>query len=199
MSDIPATRYAKTSDGVHIAYQTLGEAPRDLILIEGFISHVEIAWEEPGIARFRKDLASFSRLIMFDKRGVGVSDRVATAPTLEQRMDDVLAVMDAVGSERAVLMGISEGAPVSALFAARDGGASSPAHRAPPARSSSPGRNPRPSAARAPRGGSCRRSCAGRGRGRSGRIRSRGRSRGRASTTLSGRVLTRTAAPATSG
>jgi class 3 adenylate cyclase len=118
MPDVPPTSYAKTTDGVHIAYQTLGEAPRDLVLIEGFISHVEIAWEGPGIERFRKGLAGFSRLIMFDKRGVGVSDRVATAPTLEQRMDDVLAVMDAVGSERAVLMGISEGAPVAALFAA---------------------------------------------------------------------------------
>lgn len=118
MPALPATCYAKTADGVHIAYQTLGEAARDLVIIEGFISHVEIAWEDPGIERFRKDLASFSRLIMFDKRGVGVSDRVPAAPTLEQRMDDVLAVMDAVGSERAVLMGISEGAPVSALFAA---------------------------------------------------------------------------------
>jgi hypothetical protein len=96
MPDLPPTSYAKTSDGVHIAYQTLGEAPRDLVVIEGFISHVEIAWEGPGIERFRKDLAGFSRLIMFDKRGVGVSDRVPAAPTLEQRMDDVLAVMDAV-------------------------------------------------------------------------------------------------------
>jgi class 3 adenylate cyclase len=115
---IPATRYAKTSDGVHIAYQTLGEADRDLVLVEGFISHVEIAWENPGAALFREGLASFSRLIMFDKRGVGVSDRVTAAPTLEERMDDVVAVMDAVDSERAVLMGISEGAPVSVLFAA---------------------------------------------------------------------------------
>jgi len=118
VADLPTTRYAKTSDGVHIAHQTLGDAPRDLVFVEGFISHVDIAWEEPGQARFRQGLASFSRLIMFDKRGVGVSDRVAAAPTLEQRMDDVLAVMDAVGSERAVLMGVSEGAPVSVLFAA---------------------------------------------------------------------------------
>jgi class 3 adenylate cyclase len=118
VADVPQTRYAKTADGVHIAYQVLGEGARDLVLVEGFVSHVEVAWEEPNLAGFLRRLASFSRLIVFDKRGVGVSDRVAEVPTLEQRMDDVRAVMDAVGSERAALMGISEGAPLSLLFSA---------------------------------------------------------------------------------
>ena len=118
MPDLPATHYAKTSDGVHIAYQTLGDGPRDLILVEGFISHLDIAWEDPRTARFRRGLAAFGRLIVFDKRGVGLSDRLPNAPTLEQRMDDILAVLDAAGSERAVLFGISEGAPVSVLFTA---------------------------------------------------------------------------------
>jgi pimeloyl-ACP methyl ester carboxylesterase len=116
--EIPAISYAKTADGVHIAYQTLGDAERDLVLIEGFISNVEIAWEEPGMARFRRELAKFSRLILFDKRGVGGSDRLEAAPTLEQRMDDILAVIDTLGSKRVVLMGLSEGAPVAVLFAA---------------------------------------------------------------------------------
>jgi class 3 adenylate cyclase len=118
MSEAPATRYAKTSDGVHIAHQVVGEGPTDIVLVEGFISHIELGWEEPRIARFRRELASFARLILFDKRGMGVSDRLGAVPTLEQRMDDIVAVMDAVGSERAVLMGLSEGAPVSLLFAA---------------------------------------------------------------------------------
>ena len=118
MPDTPETHYAKTSDGVHIAYQRLGEGPPDLVLVAGFISHIELSWEEPHEAKFRRELASFARLILFDKRGVGTSDRVPSAPTLEERMDDVLAVMDAAGSERAVLMGLSEGAPVSVLFAA---------------------------------------------------------------------------------
>ena len=118
MPEIPPIRYAKTSDGVHIAYQTLGEGPPDLVVVEGFVSNVEISWEEPHIERFRRELARFSRLVLFDKRGVGSSDRVPGAATLEQRMDDILAVMDAVGTERVVLMGLSEGAPASVLFAA---------------------------------------------------------------------------------
>lgn len=118
MTQIPPTHYAKTSDGVHIAYQTLGLGDRDLVLVDGFVSHVELGWGSPIHAAFYEGLARFSRLIRFDKRGVGVSDRVPGAPTLEERMDDVLAVLDAAGSERAVLMGVSEGAPVSLLFAA---------------------------------------------------------------------------------
>jgi class 3 adenylate cyclase len=118
VADVPATRYAKTPDGVHVAYQTVGEGPLDLVLVEGFISHLDIAWEDAGTARFRRELASFARLVLFDKRGVGLSDRVPGVPTLEQRMDDIVAVMDAAGVDRAVLMGLSEGAPASLLFAA---------------------------------------------------------------------------------
>lgn len=115
----PETRYAR-SGGVHIAYQVVGEGPFDLVLIPGLISHVELFWEEPAIARFLRRLASFSRLILFDKRGTGLSDPVPLnqLPTLEQRMDDVRSVMDAVGSERAALFGVSEGGPMAFLFAA---------------------------------------------------------------------------------
>jgi class 3 adenylate cyclase len=117
-TEVPQIRYAKTPDGVHIAFQSLGEGPRDVVIVEGFISNVEISWEDTHVEEFRRELARFSRLILFDKRGVGGSDRLEAAPTLEQRMDDVLAVLDAVGSERAVIMGLSEGAPVAVLFAA---------------------------------------------------------------------------------
>jgi class 3 adenylate cyclase/alpha-beta hydrolase superfamily lysophospholipase len=114
----PETRYAK-SGGVHIAYQVVGAGP-DLILVPGWISHVEMMWEEPALARYLERLASFSRLIMIDKRGTGLSDPVSLdrVPTLEQRMDDVRAVMDAVDSERAALLGVSEGGPMNILFAA---------------------------------------------------------------------------------
>ena len=113
----PTTRYAKSGD-VHIAYQVVGEGPLDLVLVPGWVSHVENAWEEPSFARFLRRLTSFCRLILLDRRGTGLSDPVATLPTLEQRMDDVRAVMDAVGSERATLFGISEGGPMCILFAA---------------------------------------------------------------------------------
>jgi class 3 adenylate cyclase len=112
----PQTRYAKSGD-VHIAYQIIGDGPVDLIYVPGFISHIGYAWEQPSYARFLRRLGSFSRLIWFDKRGTGLSDRVGIAP-LEQRMDDVRAVMDAAGSNRAVLLGESEGGPMSMLFAA---------------------------------------------------------------------------------
>lgn len=116
---LPKTQYAKSGD-VHIAYQVLGEAAPDLILIPGFVSHVEHFWEEPSVARFLRRLASFSRLIFFDKRGTGLSDRVPDSdlPTLEQRMDDVRAVMDAVGSERAALLAPSDAGSMAVLFAA---------------------------------------------------------------------------------
>ncbi len=113
----PTTRYAKSGD-VHIAYQVVGEGPLDLVLVPGWVSHVENAWEEPSFARFLHRLTSFCRLILLDRRGTGLSDPVATIPTLEQRMDDVRAVMDAAGSERAALFGISEGGPMCILFAA---------------------------------------------------------------------------------
>lgn len=117
MTDRPTTRYAKSGD-VHIAYQVVGDRPFDLVYVPAFVSNVEMSWEEPAVARYFERLASFSRLIMLDKRGTGLSDRVAGVPTLEQRMDDVLAVMDAVGSKRAALFGSSEGGPMCALFAA---------------------------------------------------------------------------------
>ncbi|MGH2728222.1 MAG: alpha/beta fold hydrolase, partial [Actinomycetota bacterium] len=109
----PKTRYAKSGD-VHIAYQVVGDGPLDLVWVPGWFSHVENAWDWPEMAYFFDRLASFSRLIMFDKRGTGLSDpvSVSTPPTLEQRMDDVRAVMDAVGSERAAIMGLSEGGPM---------------------------------------------------------------------------------------
>jgi pimeloyl-ACP methyl ester carboxylesterase len=113
----PETRYA-VNGTVNIAYQVVGEGPRDLVFVPGFVSNVEVAWEEPHFARFLERLASFSRLILFDKRGTGLSDRVTDMPSLEVRMDDVRTVMDAVGSERAAFFGISEGAPMCVLFAA---------------------------------------------------------------------------------
>ncbi len=118
MSRHPVTRYAKSGE-YSIAYQIVGDAPLDLVYVPGFVSHVEAVWEDPDYARFLDRLASFSRLIIFDKRGTGLSDRVPVKllPTLEERMDDVRAVMDAAGSERAALFGVSEGGPMSMLFA----------------------------------------------------------------------------------
>ena len=114
---LPTTRYAK-SGGINIAFQTVGHGPRDLVLVPGWVSNLDVFWEEPALARMLTRLASFSRLILFDKRGTGLSDRVSDMPSLEVRMDDVRAVMDAVGSERAALFGYSEGGAMSALFAA---------------------------------------------------------------------------------
>jgi len=114
---LPETRYARSGE-LHIAYQVVGSGPFDLVFVPGFISHLDNNWEEPRWAAFLDRLASFSRLILFDKRGTGLSDRVGAIPTLEERMDDVRAVMDAAGSERAALLGISEGGPMSLLFAA---------------------------------------------------------------------------------
>ena len=114
---MPTTRYAN-SNGVSIAYQVVGDGPRDLILVLGFATHLELQWELPPFASFCDRIASFARLIIFDKRGTGLSDPVSEVPTLEQRADDIRAVMDAAGSERATLLGISEGAPTSVLVAA---------------------------------------------------------------------------------
>lgn len=113
------TRYAKSGD-VHIAYQVVGDGPVDLVLVPGWVSNVELWWEDAGWSAFLERLASFSRLILFDKRGTGLSDRVSVRemPTLEERMDDVRAVMDAVGSKTAFVVGLSEGGPMSILFAA---------------------------------------------------------------------------------
>jgi pimeloyl-ACP methyl ester carboxylesterase len=116
---VPATRYTLSGD-VNIAYQVVGEGAIDVVFVMGWVSHLEYFWLEPRFARFLQRLASFSRLILFDKRGTGLSDRVPVhqLPTLEERMDDVRAVMDAAASRRAVIVGVSEGGPMSALFAA---------------------------------------------------------------------------------
>jgi class 3 adenylate cyclase len=113
----PETRYAK-SGACHIAYQVFGTGSVDLVLVPGFISNVEESWDIPGAARWLQRLGQFARVIAFDKRGTGLSDRVATLPTLDERMDDARAVMDAAGCQRAVLLGISEGGSLAALFAA---------------------------------------------------------------------------------
>ena len=115
--DLPATRYAQSGE-VSIAYQTMGSGPIDIVLVPGFISHIEFLHELPGYTAFLRRLATFARVITFDKRGQGLSDRMAGAPSLETRMDDVRAVMDAVGSVRAALIGFSEGCAMSSLFAA---------------------------------------------------------------------------------
>src|SRR4051794_2904881 len=114
---MPETAYTKSGD-VNIAYQVVGDGPLDLVLVPGFVSHLDLDWEEPGYSHFLMRLASFSRLIRFDKRGTGLSDRPGGLPDLETRMDDVRAVMDAAGSERAALFGYSEGGPMACLFAA---------------------------------------------------------------------------------
>jgi class 3 adenylate cyclase len=113
----PETRYAR-SGSVSIAYQVAGDGRADLVFVPGWVSHIEYAWEEPNLASFLERLASFSRLIFMDRRGTGLSDPVERLPTLEERMDDLRAVMDAVGSERAFLFGISESGPYCSLFAA---------------------------------------------------------------------------------
>jgi class 3 adenylate cyclase/pimeloyl-ACP methyl ester carboxylesterase len=113
----PETRYARSGD-VSIAYQVVGDGPFDVVFVPPSTSHVELGWEVPPIRAVLEGISAFSRLIVFDKRGTGMSDPVAGAPSLETRMDDVRAVMDAVGSERAALMGWSEGVAMSALFAA---------------------------------------------------------------------------------
>ena len=116
MTTRPETRYARSGD-VNVAYQVVGDGARDLVYVPGWVSNVEVLWEEPAVARFFERIASFARLILFDKRGTGLSDRV-DVPNFETRMDDVRAVMDAAGSERAALLGNSEGGPMCALFAA---------------------------------------------------------------------------------
>ena len=117
--EIPEVRYTLSGE-VNIAYQVVGDGPIDLVFVMGWISHLEYFWTEPSFARFLRRLAGFARVILFDKRGTGLSDRVPPEqlPTLEQRMDDVRAVMEAVGCERAVLCGVSEGGPMCSLFAA---------------------------------------------------------------------------------
>ena len=114
---LPATRYARSGE-INIAYQVVGDGPIDLIIVPGSISHVEMVHELPAVSGNVQRLARFARVITFDKRGQGLSDRVSGVPSLEERMDDVRAVMDAVGSRKTVLMGLSEGSPMSVLFSA---------------------------------------------------------------------------------
>lgn len=116
--DAPTIRYAHTPDGASIAYAVFGEGPLDLLCIPGFVSHLEVLLEAPGAERYFGRLASFARVIMYDKRGQGLSDRPAGPPTLEQSMEDGRAVLDAVGAEQVAVYGISEGGPTGALLAA---------------------------------------------------------------------------------
>lgn len=115
--DLPATHYALSGE-LRIAYQVLGNGPIDLVLVPGWVTHLEFGWEEPSLAGFYRRLAAVSRLILFDKRCTGMSDRASGLPTIEQRMDDVRAVMDAVGSRRAALFAMSEGGGMAMTFAA---------------------------------------------------------------------------------
>ena len=114
----PSTQYARRPDGVHIAYQVFGQGPRDLIYVPGFVSHVELMWGEPGFVRFMERLASFARVICFDKPGTGLSDPLPRVPSVEDRAGDIGCLLDTVGSERAIVMGFSEGGASAAYFAA---------------------------------------------------------------------------------
>ena len=113
----PVTHYAKSGD-VSIAYQVFGEGPINLVVVPGFVSNIENFWDQPDLVRWMLRMGSYARVVMFDKRGTGSSDRVAELPGLDQRMDDLRAVMDAAGMEQAAVLGVSEGGPLSALFAA---------------------------------------------------------------------------------
>src|SRR5436305_11276660 len=113
----PETMYARSGE-MHIAYQVVGQGPIDLVWVPGWISNIDQYWDEPTVARYFDRLASFSRLILFDRRGTGVSDPLPRAPTLEEQMDDVVAVMDAAGSQQAALYAQLEGGAMAALFAA---------------------------------------------------------------------------------
>src|SRR5688572_5325130 len=117
---IPDVQYVKTSDGAHIAYQVFGSGAFDVVCVPGFAYNVEHAWRLEPVARAYRQLAGFSRVIVFDRRGTGLSDRIdeVSPPTLDARMDDIRAVMDAAGVERAVLLGYEDGANLCAVFAA---------------------------------------------------------------------------------
>jgi class 3 adenylate cyclase/alpha-beta hydrolase superfamily lysophospholipase len=126
-TEIPETQYAKTGDNVHIAYQIIGEGPLDVVLAPNWITHVEVMWEIPSIVRYLRRLASFARVIAYDQRGAGMSDPMPldAPPTLEERMDEAVTVMDAAGSARAALIGFESGGPMAALFAASHPGRTS--------------------------------------------------------------------------
>jgi pimeloyl-ACP methyl ester carboxylesterase len=118
MADVPEIRFARTADGVHIAYQVVGDGPPDVVYANSFMNHIEVSWEYPRAARFYERMAAFCRLILFDRRGTGLSDPIVESFTMEDRIADIAAVIDAVGLERAVLLGSSEGAAACAYFAA---------------------------------------------------------------------------------
>ena len=118
MASTPRTRYAKASDGVHIAYQVVGDGPLDLVVVPGFVSHLDVMWEHPTVVRMLDRLASFARVIVFDKRGTGASDRADDLPDVDQRMLDVKAVVDELGLEQPALFGVSEGSAMAIVFAA---------------------------------------------------------------------------------
>jgi class 3 adenylate cyclase/predicted alpha/beta hydrolase len=118
MIEMPATRYAEAADGVNVAYQVFGEGSVDLVIVPGWVSHLELIWEQPQAAAFLTRLSKFSRVILFDKRGTGLSDPVTQAPSVDERMDDIDAVMRATESDRAALLGYSEGGPLALAFAA---------------------------------------------------------------------------------
>ena len=116
--DVPETQYAERPDGLAIAYQVVGDAPRDLVFVPGLISHLDLQWTDPGFCRFMRRLTGFTRTIVFDKPGTGLSDPITHVPTLEERMGDIDTVMRAAGAERPVLMGFSEGASACLMYAA---------------------------------------------------------------------------------
>lgn len=118
MRDMPETRYAKAADGVHVAYQVFGEGPIDLVIVPGFISHLEVLWENPAFARINRRIGTIGRVITFDKRGTGLSDRTDRLPDIDQRMLDLQAVIDEVGAERPSIVGISEGGAMAIVYAA---------------------------------------------------------------------------------
>jgi pimeloyl-ACP methyl ester carboxylesterase len=118
MPEMPETRFTKVGD-IDIAYQVIGRADElDLVFVPGWVSHLEVMWELPEFARFLDRLAAMGRLLLFDKRGTGLSDRIAGVPALERRADDIAAVMDAAGSSRAAIAAWGEGAAIAAMFAA---------------------------------------------------------------------------------
>src|SRR5689334_9553155 len=117
MADAPETRYVK-SDDVYVAYQVVGDGPFDLLVVPGFVSNIEANWRNPDLSAFFRRLASFCRVILFDKRGTGMSDRGSQIFTLEQRMHDVQAILDKVDCKHASLFGVSEGGPMALLYAA---------------------------------------------------------------------------------
>ncbi len=118
MADIPEIKYARTADGVHVAYQVVGDGPLPVVYANSFMSHIEVSWEYPRAVRFYERMAAFCRLVLFDRRGTGLSDPIVESFTMEDRIADITSVMDAVGLERAVLLGSSEGAASCAYFAA---------------------------------------------------------------------------------